>query len=42
MGYFIASCVVTWLALGFYVLVLFSKSRRLRESINEDGNPTRD
>jgi len=42
MGYFVASCVVTWLALGVYVLVLFSKSRRLSERIDESGNLKRD
>ncbi|MGI9558371.1 MAG: hypothetical protein ACR2NQ_01715 [Thermodesulfobacteriota bacterium] len=43
MGYFIASCVVTWLVLGSYVLILFVQSRRLRaRSGGESGFAERD
>ncbi|WP_462137936.1 hypothetical protein [Candidatus Mycalebacterium sp.] len=42
MGYFIASCVVTWLVLGAYVLILFSRGRRLRSRASEGGFSSKD
>lgn len=42
MGYFVASCIVTFSVLGVYGLILFVKSRRLSKRLSEGGFSERD